>query len=134
MPALNTIKYASLLTGYGYSPKVIEGEADYEQAKTALEGLLFPERKLSAEEDCMAKLLLHLIGLYESRTVVPPESKPADVLRHLMEQRQLKQADLIPVFGAVSIVSEVLRGKRALNLRHARKAADFFHVPVDLFV
>ena len=46
MPTLDTIKYASLLTGYGYSPKVIEGEADYEQAKATLEGLLFPERKL----------------------------------------------------------------------------------------
>lgn len=134
MPTLDTIKYASLLTGYGYSPKVIEGEADYEQAKATLEGLLFPERKLSPEEDCMAKLLLHLIGLYESRTVVPPDSRPADVLRHLMEQRQLRQADLILVFGAVSIVSEVLRGKRQFNIRHARKAADFFRVPADLFV
>ena len=76
MPTLDTIKYASLLTGYGYSPKVIEGKADFEQAKTTLEGLLFPERKLSVEEDCMATLLLHLIGLYESRIVVPPESKP----------------------------------------------------------
>ena len=104
MPTPDTVKYASLLTGYSYAPKVIEGKADYEQAKTILEGLLFPDRKLSAEEDCMAKLLLHLIGLYESRTVVPPESKPADVLRHLMEQRQLKQADLIPIFGAVYIV------------------------------
>ena len=109
-------------------------EANYEQAKAALEGLLFPERKFSPEEDCMAKLLLHLIGLYETKTVVPPESRPADVLRHLMEQRQLKHADLIPVFGAVSIVSEVLRGKRQFNVRQARKAADFFSVPVDLFV
>ncbi len=51
-----------------------------------------------------------------------------------MDQRQLKQADLAPVFGTGSIVSEVLSGKRQINAKQARKLADYFHLSTDLFV
>ena len=44
-------------------------------------------------------LLIHLIGVYEDRTVVPPRATPRQVLQHLMEQRHLKQADLVRLFG-----------------------------------
>jgi len=54
--------------------------------------------------------------------------------QHLMEQRGLKQADLVGVFGTPSIVSEVLSGKREMNARQARRLADFFDLTADLFV
>ena len=101
--------------------------------KKALERLLFPERKLSPEEDAMATLLLHLVDHYEHRTT-PPSSSPRQVLRHLMDERQLKQADLAPIFGTVSVVSEVVNGKRQINAKQARKLADFFHISTDVFI
>ena len=119
---------------YGIAPRMIESPAEYKRAKQALERLLFPERKLSPEEDSMAKLLLHLVDLYEHPTTTPPASSPRQVLRHLMDQRQLKQADLAPVFGTVSVVSEVLNGKRQINAKQARKLADYFHISTDVFV
>src|SRR6266699_3929023 len=120
MPTLNAEKYASVVSEYEYAPKVIDSEREYRQSRRALERLVFPERKLSVEEDALAKLLLHLIGVYEDRTVVPPQTTPRQVLQHLMEQRGLKQADLVGVFGTPSIVSEVLTGKREVNARQAR--------------
>jgi HTH-type transcriptional regulator/antitoxin HigA len=51
-----------------------------------------------------------------------------------MEDRGLRQRDLIPVFGSSSVVSDVLNAKRSIGKAHARKLADFFHVQVSLFI
>jgi HTH-type transcriptional regulator/antitoxin HigA len=134
MPTLNTEKYASVVAEYDCPPKVIESEREYRGCRDALERLLFPSRKLSVEEDALAKLLVHLIGLYEDRAVVPPKTSPRQVLQHLMEQRRLKQRDLVALFGTASIVSEILSGKREINAKQARRLADFFSVPADLFI
>ncbi len=134
MPQLSPEKYSEVITEYAIAPRRIDSALEYLRAKKALERLLFPERKLSREEDAMAKLLLHLVDHYEHRTTTPPASTPRQVLRHLMDQRQLKQADLAPVFGTVSIVSEVLSGKRQINAKQARKLADYFQLSTDLFV
>ena len=127
-------KYGEVIAEYAIAPHMIDSSREYQRSKQALERLLFPERKLSREEDAMAKLLLHLVDHYEHRTATPPASAPHQVLRHLMDQKKLKQADLAPVFGTVSIVSEVLSGKRQINAKHARKLADYFHLSTDLFV
>ena len=134
MPTLNPGKYACVVAEYDYAPKLIESEREYRRCKRALERLLFPERKLSVEEDAMARLLSHLIEIYEDGAAVPPKTTPRQVLQHLMEQRGLKQADLVGVFGTPSIVSEVLSGKREVNARQARRLADFFDLTADLFV
>jgi len=133
MPTLNAEKYASVVAEYEYAPKLIESKREYRRSKRALERLLFPERKLSVEEDSMAKLLIHLIEIYENGAAVPPKTTPGQVLQHLMEQRGLKK-DLVDVFGTPSIASEVLSGKREINARQARRLADFFDLTADLFV
>jgi HTH-type transcriptional regulator/antitoxin HigA len=134
MPTLNAEKYASLVAEYDWAPKMIESEREYRGCRDTLERLLFPVRKLSLEEDALAKLLIHLIGLYEDRAVVPPQTSPREILQHLMEQRQLKQRDMVAIFRTASIVSEILSGKREINAKQARRLADFFTVPADLFI
>jgi methylthioribose-1-phosphate isomerase len=61
-------------------------------------------------------------------------ASPIDALRDSMEARNLRQRDLIPVFGASSVVSDVINGKRSISKNHARKLAEFLHVPVSLFI
>jgi HTH-type transcriptional regulator/antitoxin HigA len=50
-----------------------------------------------------------------------------------MDQNGLKQKDLIDVFGTPSIVSEVLRGKRELNIDHITRLSEHLHVSPELF-
>jgi antitoxin component HigA of HigAB toxin-antitoxin module len=52
----------------------------------------------------------------------------------LMQAQNLKQRDIVDVFGAPSIVSEVLSGKRRLATSHIRKLSERLHVPVELFL
>ena len=56
-----------------------------------------------------------------------------EVLKYLMEQHSLTQSDL-PEIGSQGVVSEVLRGKRELNVRQIEKLAARFHVSPAAFL
>jgi HTH-type transcriptional regulator/antitoxin HigA len=71
---------------------------------------------------------------YEERNVEIPDSSPSEVLRFLMEQHGLRQADLADDFGSQSNVSEVLNGKREINARQARALANRFRVSPAVFI
>jgi len=51
-----------------------------------------------------------------------------------MEQNNLRQKDLVPVFGSRSTVSAVVNGKRGITKVQARKLAERFHASADLFI
>ncbi|MGA3078375.1 MAG: hypothetical protein ABSG56_32440 [Bryobacteraceae bacterium] len=51
-----------------------------------------------------------------------------------MEEHGRRQRDLLDVFGSRGIASEVVSGKRAISKAQAKKLAELFHVPADLFL
>jgi HTH-type transcriptional regulator / antitoxin HigA len=55
-----------------------------------------------------------------------PDASPSAVLRFLMSQHGMRQADLRALFGSRSNVSEVLNGKREINSRQAQSLAKRF--------
>lgn len=74
-----------------------------------------------------------LIHAYEEEHLSIPESNSADMLRYLMEERGLKQSDLSEI-GSQGVVSEILNGKRELNVRQMRELAKRFHVSPAVFL
>jgi HTH-type transcriptional regulator/antitoxin HigA len=56
-----------------------------------------------------------------------------ELLKILIEERNLKQKDLTFVFKTESIVSDILKGKRKLNKEHIQKLADFFNISPAVF-
>ena len=56
-----------------------------------------------------------------------------DALKVVMAEHGLTQADLREV-GTQGVVSEILAGKRKLNLRQAKALAKRFHVGLEAFV
>jgi HTH-type transcriptional regulator/antitoxin HigA len=62
-----------------------------------------------------------------------PYAAPVEVLRFLMEQHGLKQGDL-PEIGNQSVVSEILSGRRQLNLRQVQRLAARFGVEPGAFI
>jgi HTH-type transcriptional regulator / antitoxin HigA len=71
---------------------------------------------------------------YEERNIKMPNAEPYAVLRFLMEQHDLRQADLAEIFGSQSNVSEILSGKREINARQARALATRFGVSPAVFI
>jgi HTH-type transcriptional regulator/antitoxin HigA len=71
---------------------------------------------------------------YEERHVEIPDAGPAEVLRFMMEQHDLRQVDLAELFGSQSNVSEILNGKREINARQARALGKRFGVSPAAFI
>ncbi len=74
-----------------------------------------------------------LIEIYESQYIPEPEGKPMDALNALMEEHGLKQSDLSEV-GSQGIVSEILSGKRQLNVRQIKILSNRFKVSPAVFI
>ena len=70
---------------------------------------------------------------YEEQHYPMPECRGGDILRFLMDEHGLTQSDL-PEVGSQGVVSEVLRGKRELNVRQVRALAKRFHVSPAVFI
>ncbi len=82
----------------------------------------------------LVSLVADRIREYESRVYPwPKSSTPASRLAFLMQQHGLRQSDL-PEIGAQSVVSDVLAGKRALNLRQTKALAKRFSVPMESLI
>lgn len=62
-----------------------------------------------------------------------PVPSGAEMLGYMMREHRLTQSDL-PGVGSQSVVSEILSGKRQLNLRQVRWLAERFKVPIEVFV
>lgn len=75
-----------------------------------------------------------LIAAYEARDLPVPAGSPAEVLRLLMEQNDLTQADLRDELGGQPVVSAVLAGRRQINARQARALATRFNVSPAAFI
>ena len=127
-----TPEYLALLKKF--PPRVIRTEKENEACTELLYELDRRSRKLTSAEKALAGLLTLLIEDFEDRHYQLPRAKPLEVLHFLMDQHGLLQKDLVGVFGAPSLVSEVLSGKRELNKDHIRRLSRRFHVSPELFV
>jgi len=74
-----------------------------------------------------------LIHAYEEEHFPIPESTGTEILRFLMDENGLTQSDLSEV-GSQGVVSEILNGKRELNVRQVRVLAKKFKVSPAAFV
>ena len=61
-------------------------------------------------------------------------SNPAVALRELMSEHELKQTEMVKIFGSQGVVSQVLNGKREINKAQARKLSARFPLPIDIFI
>lgn len=115
-------------------PRVIKTEKEHARMVAELEKLDTRGRPLTPEEEDLAELMTLLVRQFEESKYPLGHAEPLEALRVLMEDRDLRQRDLIPVFGASSVVSDVLNGKRSISKTHARKLAGYFRVPASLFI
>lgn len=113
-------------------PHVIHTEAENERCIAALKAL-DSRPDLSVEEQRMAELLTLLIENFEDRAYALPVASPLQIVRHLMDANDLRQTDMVNIFGTASVASEVLSGKRALSKTHIKKLSARFNVSPELF-
>ena len=79
-------------------------------------------------------MIARLIEDFEEERYPIPDAPPHSVLRFLMEQNDLRQRDLLPIFGSRGYVSDVVNGKCAISKTHAKVLGEMFHVSPDVFI
>ncbi len=112
----------------------VKTSEDYDKAVAMLNDLL--DRGAASDGHQLADLvdtLGVLIGEYEVKHYPPAAVSALESLRFLMQQHGLTQSDL-PEVGSQGVVSEILMGKRELNVRQIRALAARFSVPPSLFI
>ncbi len=112
----------------------IHNEQDYDVAVEHLNTLL---DEVGTDERHPLYSLLDTLGTvlhaWEEQHHVMPECGGADVLRFFMAEHNLTQSDL-PEVGSQGVVSEILMGKRDLNVRQIRALSKRFGVSPSVFV
>jgi len=73
-----------------------------------------------------------LIEAYDKEHHRLPDASGVEVVRFLMEQHGLTQSD-VPEIGSQGVVSEVLAGRRKLNVRQIQALAERFGVNPGAF-
>lgn len=114
-------------------PRPIRSEI--ERGRFAATPLALDDRDdLSPEEEALAEVLTLLIEDYEGKNYPPTQVSSNEALKALMAERGLKHKDIWPVLGNKGATTEVLNGRRSISKTQARRLAEFFHVPIGLFV
>lgn len=112
----------------------LRNRTEYDRAVAVLDDLVdeIGEREAHPLAD-LAEMLALAIEAYEDLHVPIPESTGPAILRALMEEHGLSQSDL-PEIGSQGVVSEVLSGKRDLNVRQIAKVSTRFGISPALFI
>ncbi|WP_447756947.1 helix-turn-helix domain-containing protein [Pseudomonas moraviensis] len=111
-----------------------EDEDDYDALVSAIDELL----EITGDDESHPLMsLVDIIGdwIEEWDRTHHPMAKASgeEVLGYMMREHGLTQSDL-PGVGTQSVVSEILSGKRKLNLRQIRWLAERFNVPIEVFI
>src|SRR5437764_156960 len=125
-------EYVELLVAH--QPAKPRNSAELAELTALLESLAANENRQSEAMERFIETLTALIMQYEDEIEPDPERSPAGVLKYLMEDRGLRQVDLVPILGSKSYVSQVLSGHRPIGKDTAHKLAEFFHVSPYSFI
>ena len=113
---------------------VPHNEKDYNKLVNLLDSLI---DEVGNNENHPLTSLMETIGslieAYESQYINEIEGNPIDALNALMEEHGLKQLDLSEI-GSQGVVSEILSGKRQLNIRQIKILSKRFKVSPAVFI
>ena len=138
METLDVAKIERLYIGSLDFLKPLKTEEDYDRLNAAIDS--FAAQGVGDGHPLMPlmEIMFDLVAEYENIRYPAEEifERPStlDVLQYLMEERGLKQRDLVPVFGSQGNVSQIFRKKRQINLRHIERLAVFFGVSRSTFL
>jgi len=113
---------------------VIRSKPEYDRAVAALDAIIDEIGEDEAHPLAeLAEALSVFVEAFDKVHYPMPAPLPREILRFLMEQEELSQSGL-PEIGSQGVVSEILSGKRNLNLRQISKLAKRFKVSPGVFL
>jgi len=115
-----------------FSPRPIHDDAENARATSMLEEI-DALKDPTPEQIAVAEVFTTLIESYEKRCLLERPSG-VELLRELMLANDLEQRDLEAIVKSKRLVSNLLRGRRAISKGLAQKLATRFNVDYRLFL
>lgn len=110
-------------------------QTDYDKLAQLLDALL----DMAGEDEShqlmgLIDIVSHMISIYDEREEdLISSATGIDALKFLMTQHNLKQSDLTDI-ASQGVLSEILNGKRKINLTQVKKLAKKFNLSVNTFI
>ena len=114
--------------------RVIKTQRDYDDAVARLSAFMDEDIKPHTNQEAELELLALVIESYERTKIEPVSPDPIEAILFRMDQMGLNKKDLIPYFGSLPKVSEVLARKRPLSLAMIRKVHKGLGIPADILL
>jgi HTH-type transcriptional regulator/antitoxin HigA len=118
--------------------KPIISEDDFKRASEIIDNLI--DADMIEEPDLKHKALNLLDAVttlaiaYEKKHFPIPTPSPLEAIKQRMVMLNLSQKDVAKYFGGENRVSEVLNGKRNLNLKMIKKLHQNLRIPADILL
>ncbi|MCA2619976.1 MULTISPECIES: transcriptional regulator [unclassified Microcystis] len=125
-----TDKYLELLKQY--PPRPIHNEEDLEMMQEVINRLL-DKPQLTAEEREYLNVLGALIYEHEENQEPIPDIYGLELLKFILEERNLQKQDLLSIFESKSTLDDILDGLQELTPIYIQKLANFLNISPDLF-
>jgi HTH-type transcriptional regulator / antitoxin HigA len=110
----------------------IRSEGDYEAVLAEIDELM--DAQPGTSEGDRLDVLVTLVEAYEARHWEIDLPDPVEAIRIRMEDKNLRQVDLVPMIGSRGRVSEVLSRKRDLTLPMIRRLAKGLDLGADVLI
>ncbi|MBE9469051.1 MAG: transcriptional regulator [Bacteroidetes bacterium] len=117
--------------------KILKTEQEYNEAVERIYELIHSSEnaiKPNTAKGEEIELLSLLVELYEKEHYQIEAPNPIEAIKFRMEQMNLKQIDVAPLFGGKTRVSEVLHGKRPLSLKMITLLHRYLGIPLESLV
>lgn len=110
----------------------IKNEQDYQQSLIEVDKLW--EAAPGSEAHDKLDILVTLIEAFEKKQYFIDTPDPIEAIKFRMEQQGLVAADLVPIIGQRSRVSEVLNRKRKLSMSMIRNLHAQLNIPLESLI
>lgn len=114
--------------------KVIRNKTECEKALKYLSELIDRNPAPGSKDANTIELLMLVIKDYEQKVLAPIVIDPIEAIKFRIDQMQLSRKDLVPYFGSISRVSEILSGTRNLSLPMIRKLHEGLGIPLESLI
>lgn len=112
--------------------KPLKTEKDYRAALKEIESLM--SASLGSPEGERLDVMTTLVEAYERNHYPMDLPSPVDAIKFSMEQKSLLPKDLIPIFGRLNRVYEILNGTRQLTLTMIRRLNVELDIPAESLI
>ena len=116
-------------------PHVLRSTREYKAAVAEVDRLLDDDPRRGTQDYERLEFLSVLVEAYEDEhDPIDDSGTPREIVAFMLEQRGMTRADLVPILGSKSRVSEFFSGKRALSVSQMKALRGELGIPADLLL